>query len=875
MSNYYKQSIKEIEQNLKTSARGLSTNEVLARRRKYGANTLPKKKKDGILKIFLGEFVDPIIILLLIAIVVSFFVGEIIDAIAIIVIVLVDAIIGTYQENKANNTADALSELVKDEVRVVRDGKEVSIGVEDLTIGDLVILESGDKVSADMRIIEAHNFTVDESILTGESVQVVKTSDPLMKEKLSISDQENMIFSGTTVVSGRARAYVAEIGLDTELGKIANTLASTDDEKSPLTIRVEKFSKQISIIVIAVAIVIAILLIAKHTPGHEILLTVIAFAVSAMPEGLPLALTMALTIAANKMSKQNVIVRKLNAAESLGSCTVIASDKTGTLTVNQQTAKRILLPNGEEYQIEGTGYETKGKVKGNILEYAEEIGLYGALNNEADISGKTPIGDSIDIAFLVMAEKLGVKTRGIKILERIPYESENKYSAVFYEKDGKTYCTVKGSLEVVQKFCNKVNFTSGKNVTKLNRQNEFLAKDGYRVITIANGIVKKSEKYDIKNVKDLTFMGMVGFIDPIRKEAIDSIRECHEAGIKVLMITGDHPLTAFSIAKDLKLADDKTQVATGDDVAEAMKGSKRSFDDFIASKTVFARVAPLQKLKIVESLKRQGEFVAVTGDGVNDAPALKVANIGIAMGSGTDIARETADMIIIDDNFKSIVASVKEGRVAFANIRKIIYFLISCGLAESAFFCLAIACDMPMPLVAVQLLWLNVVTDGIQDLALSFETAEPSILKEKPRNPKESIFNRRLVREIAISGFIITAVVFAFYYYLIHGLHLEIVTARGYVMCLMVFIQNIHVFNCRSESRSAFSVPLRNNWFIVIGIFCTLLLQIVVMEVPLLSQFLQTVSIPTWTIFWLFVVASSILILMELYKNIASRFNKK
>lgn len=875
MANYYEQSIKEVEQSLKTSIHGLSSSEASARRRKYGANTLPKKKKDGILKIFFNEFVDPIIILLLIAIAVSFFVGEIIDAIAIIVIVLVDAIIGTYQENKANNTADALSKLVKDEVRVIRDGKEVSIGVEELTIGDLVILESGDKVSADMRIIEAHNFTVDESILTGESVQVVKTINPVTKKKLSISDQENMLFSGTTVVSGRAKAYVVEIGLDTELGKIANTLASTDDEKSPLTIRVEKFSKQISVMVIAVAIVIAILLIAKHTPGHEILLTVIAFAVSAMPEGLPLALTMALTIAANKMSKQNVIVRKLNAAESLGSCTVIASDKTGTLTVNQQTAKRILLPNGEEYQIEGTGYETKGKVKGNILKYAEEIGLYGALNNEADISGKTPIGDSIDIAFLVMAEKLGVKTRGIKILERIPYESENKYSAVFYEKDGKTYCTVKGSLEVVHKFCSKVNFASGKNVTKLNRQNEFLAKDGYRVIAIANGVVRKSEKYDIKNVKDLTFMGMVGFIDPIRKEAVNSIHECHEAGIKVLMITGDHPLTAFSIAKDLKLAEDKTQVATGDDVADAMKGSKRSFDDFIASKTVFARVAPLQKLKIVESLKRQGEFVAVTGDGVNDAPALKVANIGIAMGSGTDIARETADMIIIDDNFKSIVAGIKEGRVAFANIRKIIYFLISCGLAEAAFFCLAIACDMPMPLVAVQLLWLNVVTDGIQDLALSFETAEPSILKEKPRNPKESIFDRRLVREIAISGLIITAVVFAFYYYLINGLHLEITTARGYIMCLMVFIQNIHVFNCRSESRSAFSVPLHNNWFIAIGILCTILLQIVVMEVPLLSQFLQTVSIPTWTICGLFVIASSILILMEIYKNIAARFGKK
>ncbi len=875
MTNYYESTIKEIEQDLKTGPRGLSASEVTSRHQKYGANTLPKKKKDSIAKIFLSEFADPIVLLLLVAIAVSFFVGEIVDAVAIILIVLVDAIIGTYQENKANNTADALSKLVKDEVRVIRDGKEVSINVEDLTIGDLVVLESGDKIGADMRLVEVHNFTVDESILTGESVQVIKSTEPVLKKKVSISDQENMIFSGTAVVSGRAKAYVVEIGLDTELGKIADTLATTEDEKSPLTIRVEKFSKQISCMVIAVAIIIAILLIAKHTPGHEILLTVIAFAVSAMPEGLPLALTMALTIAANKMSKKNVIVRKLNAAESLGSCTVIASDKTGTLTVNQQTAKRILLPNGEEYQISGTGYETKGKVTGNILKYAEEIGLYGALNNEADISGKTPIGDSIDIAFLVLAEKLGVKTRGIKILERIPYESENKYSAVFYEKDDKVYCTIKGSLEVVEKFCSKANFATTKNTKKLKQQNESLAKDGYRVIALANGEVKRGEKYSIDKINNLTFMGMVGFIDPIRKEAITSIQECHEAGIKVLMITGDHPLTAFSISKDLKLADNEKQVATGDDVEDALRGTKRSFDDFIASKIVFARVTPLQKLKIVESLKRQGEFVAVTGDGVNDAPALKVANIGIAMGSGTDIARETADMIIIDDNFKSIVAGVKEGRVAFANIRKIIYFLISCGLAEAAFFCLAIACNMPMPLVAVQLLWLNVVTDGIQDLALSFETAEPSILKEKPRSPKDSIFDKRLVREIAISAAIITTVVFVFYWYLINKLGFDVTTARGYIMCLMVFIQNIHVFNCRSESRSAFSVPLRNNWFIAAGIFCTILLQIIVMQVPLFSRFLQTVSIPAWAICWLFITASSVLILMELYKNIASRFEKK
>ena len=875
MANYYEKDIKDIEAELKTTNSGLSSTEASTRRRKYGPNTLPKKKKDSIIKIFFHEFADPIVLLLVVAIIVSLIVGEIIDAIAILLIVLADAIIGTYQENKANNTADALSKLVKDEAHVIRDGKECSISVEQLTIGDLVLLESGDKIGADMRIIEAHNFTVDESILTGESVQVSKTANPIAKKNVSISDQTNMAFSGTTVVTGRAKAYVTEIGLDTELGKIADSLATTEDEKSTLTIRVEKFSKQISIMVLMVAIAIAILLIAKHTPGHEILLTVIAFAVSAMPEGLPLALTMALTIAANKMSKKNVIVRKLNAAESLGSCTVIASDKTGTLTVNQQTAKCILLPNGEEYQISGTGYERKGKVTGNVMRYAEEIGLYGALNNEADISGKTPIGDSIDIAFLVMAEKLGVKTHGIKILEQIPYESENKYSAVFYEKDGKMYCTAKGSLEVIQKFCSKVNFANGKNTIKLEQQNESLAKGGYRVIAIANGEVQKKENYGTNDVKGLTFMGLVGFIDPIRKEAVASINECREAGIKVLMVTGDHPLTAFSIARDLKLADNLSQVATGDEVADALRGTKRSFDDYIAGKTVFARVAPLQKLKIIESLKRQGEFVAVTGDGVNDAPALKAANIGIAMGSGTDIARETADMIIIDDNFKSIVAGVKEGRVAFANIRKIIYFLISCGLAEAAFFCLAIACDMPMPLVAVQLLWLNVVTDGIQDLALSFETAEPSILKEKPRDPKQSIFDNRLVREIAVSGVIITAVVFAFYWFLINRLNMEITSARGYVMCLMVFIQNIHVFNCRSESRSAFTVPLKSNWFIAVGIFCTLLLQILVMKVPIFSTFLQTVSIPAWAICWIFIIASSILVLMELYKNIISRFDKK
>ena len=872
---FYNKTTTDIFSELKSSEHGLSSKEASDRQAKYGKNILPKKKKDSILKIFIREFIDPMVLLLVAAIVASAVVGEVVDALVIAAIILVDAIMGTYQENKANNTAEALASLVTVKAKVFRDGQIHDIDAENLTIGDVVALESGDKITADMRLIDTQNFTVDESILTGESVQVAKTPDVVQKEKVAINDQSNMVFSGTTVVSGRAHAIVTGIALDTELGKIADSLANTEEEKSPLTIRVEKLSKQISILVLSVAALIAILLIVKQVPYNEIFVTVIAFAVSAMPEGLPLALTMALTIASNRMAKKNVIVRKLKAAESLGSCTVIASDKTGTLTVNQQTAKIILLPNGQDYQVSGTGFDTKGKVTGATLQNAEEIGFYGALNNEANIDHE-PTGDSIDIAFLVLAKKLGVKTNNVKVLHMIPYESENKYSAVFYEKNGETYCTVKGSLEVVRSFCSTIRFTndSAKDFRKLDQQNENLARDGYRVIALANGKVPRKEEYSEKDIKKLDFAGMVGFIDPIRKEAVASIRECHEAGIKVMMITGDHPLTAFSIAKDLKLVENFDQVATGNDVDVAFKEGKAHFDKFVSSKLVFARVTPIQKLNIVNSLKRQGEFVAVTGDGVNDAPALKAANIGVAMGSGTDIARETADMIIVDDNFKSIVAGVKEGRVAYSNIRKIIFFLISCGLAEAAFFCLAIAMDMPMPLVAVQLLWLNVVTDGIQDFAMSFEKAEKGILQEKPRDPKESIFDKSLLREIIVSGAIIASVAFVAYWFFCNILKMDIEVARGYTMCLMVFIQNVHVFNCRSERRSAFSVPIRRNPIMLFGILGTLLLQIIVMEVPFLSNLLQTVSIPALQMLGLFGIALIILVIMEIYKLIANSIAK-
>lgn len=871
---YYNKSTETVEHELETGKNGLSRKEATLRIKKYGKNLLPKKKKDSILKIFFREFKDPMIILLIVAIAASLFAGEIVDSIAIIFIVFIDIIMGTYQENKANNTAEALAKLVTAKTKVIRDGETISINAEELTVGDLVILESGDKISADLRIIESHNLTIDEAILTGESLQVAKNPNPIEEKNLAISEQTNMLFSGTTVVTGRAKAIVVKIGLETEIGKIADTINNTKETKSPLTIRVEKLSKQISALVLVVAIVITILLVLKDVPYHEIFLSVIALAVSAMPEGLPLALTMALTIASNKMAKQNVIVRKLKSAESLGSCTVIASDKTGTLTVNEQTAKKILLPDGKEYNISGTGFSFNGEVTGGNLEYVKEIATLGYINNEATVTEKKTLGDSIDIAFKVLGKKLKVSTKEIKPLEIIPYESENKYSAVFYERGGETYCTVKGSLEVVKSFCKDINFISASPHSKvLEKQNENLARDGYRVIALANGKVPKKSKYTIDDIGNLTFMGLVGFIDPIREEAISSINECKTAGIKVLMITGDHPLTAFSIGKDLNLTTTLDEVATGKEVDEALEKGKKHFDAFVKKKIIFARVTPHQKLEIVESLKRQGEFVAVTGDGVNDAPALKTANIGIAMGSGTDIARETADMIIVDDNFRSIVAGIKEGRVAYANIRKIILFLISCGLAEVTFFILSIVLDLPMPLVAIQLLWINVVTDGIQDFALSFEKAEPGILEEPPRSPKESIFNGALFREIAASGLIIGAIVFGTWYFLLkNGTPVEV--ARGYIMALMVFIQNIHVFNCRSELRSAFSVPITSNWLIIGGVVVSIILQSIVMEVPFLAQFLQTAPISFEHLAILFGLAMLVLVLMEIYKVIRKLITK-
>lgn len=863
---------------------GLTQEEAGKRLKEYGENTLPQKKPKPFILMLLKEFINPIVMILLVAMVFSFAVGELLDGFVILGIVFIDATIGAIQEKRAERVASSLSNMIKVKTKVLRDGQKIEIEAKNLVVGDIVFLESGDKVSADMRILECSNFTVDEALLTGESLNEEKGIEKV-KETTPLGDRTCMVFSGSSVITGRAKCIVVETGINTEIGSISTNLNAVEDQKSPLNIRIEKFSKQISVAIVAVAVVIFAIMLIQKNPFKDIMLVVIALAVSAMPEGLPLAVTMALTVASNRMGKKKVVVKHLNAVESLGSCTVIATDKTGTLTLNEQTAKIVALPDGNEFGISGSGYNDKGKLDckdEKFINLVSRIALMGDLNNEAQFKKQKDkfvyFGDSIDIAFKVFAAKMKTKLTGIKIIKQIPYESENKYSAVCFEENEKNYCTAKGSLEKILEFSSKM-IVDGKVVDidreKVEKQNELLAKRGYRVIALAEGKVAKKNSYDENDIKDLTFLGLIGFIDPVRPETKGSIAECHKAGIKVIMITGDHPLTALSIAKDINIAESELNIATGKDVEQMFALGEKEFDEFVKNKTVFSRVTPTDKLHIVESLKRQGEFVAVTGDGVNDSPAIKSAHIGIAMGSGTDVSKETADMIIMDDNFTSIVEGVKEGRCAYSNIRKITYFLLSCSIAEVLFFVLAMICGAGTPLLPIQLLWLNVVTDGFQDMSLSLEKPEPNIMSEKPRSTKESLFTKSMVSQCSVMGATVGFIVFGTWIVMTNVLKYDLVVARTLTMALMVFLQNAHALNCRSEKLSIFKMSYKSNWFFLFAVLGSVGLQILFMEVESLSVLLELETVSYLTLLVLLASSLVIIVISELYKLILKKIETK
>jgi len=874
----------EVMELFKSNVSGLSQQEVLHRLEKYGKNKLPEPERTTLLKIVLHQVLNPLIFILIAAAVASMAIGDFKDAIFIGLVILINSALGTYQEYNAEKSAESMRQLIDIKSKVKRENKIIEISAAEIVPGDIVLLESGMKVPADIRLLTANDLMVDESLLTGESVAIQKNTETLQGQ-ISIGDKTNMAFAGSIVLNGRGLGIAVATGVNTQVGIISEKVAGSQSAKPPLVLRMEKFIRQISVFIILLSVVLAIFLRYNGYDWEAIFFFVVALAVSAIPEGLPVALTVALSVATKRMAKRNVIVRKLTAVESLGSCTIIASDKTGTLTVNQQTAKVIKTPNEQIYKVSGEGYNGNGTVTkdGNIISINDNQNLYqlaliATFANEGQLSENNKVweylGDSMDVALLGMIYKLGIDPTEWEIEEKptsiIPYESEKKFSGCYYQKDGKKFIAVKGALETILEFCAKENH-NGKvkdiNVDLITQQANDLARNGYRVLAFANGVLEEDDTQDeAKSFANLTFQGIVGFIDPLRPEAITSVEECHRAGIKVLMITGDHPETARSIAKELSISDEDTPVITGEMLRKSGDFQGEKYKELVCSSTVFARVSPTQKLEIVDVLIRNGEFVAVTGDGVNDAPALKRANIGVAMGGGTDVAKEVGSMIVVDDNFSSIVAGVEEGRFAYDNVRKVIFLLISTGAAEIVLFLLSIAMGLPLPLLAVQLLWLNLVTNGIQDVALAFEGGEPDAMKRKPRKTTEKIFNDVMIKKTIVSAITMGGIVFGLWYYLNHYTDMTELHARNIILLLMVFMQNFHAFNSRSERESVFRVPLSRNWILVIGVFLAQGIHIMSMYLPFMQTVLRVEPITLNEWFYTLLLAVPILVSLELYK---------
>jgi Ca2+-transporting ATPase len=883
-------SIESVFASLKSSLHGLTHNEAVARLEQYGQNALPQAKLPRIGTVFFRQFVSPLIYVLVAAALLSLMIQEWSDAGFISAVLFINAVIGTIQEYSAQRAAAALQELVSMRCQVLREGETYEINAEELVIGDIVLLESGDKVPADLRLFLCHDLEVDESLLTGESLPVLKDRNATLAADVALGDRVNMLFTGTLVVRGRARGVVVSTALNTALGSIAVDVLFKQPPKAPLQVRMDRFTHRVAIFVGIAALIMFAVAMMRGTPFDEVFLLAVALAVSVIPEGLPVALTVALAIGMRRMAKRNVIVRRLLAVEALGSCTFIATDKTGTLTVNQLTARCIALPNSDVWQVSGEGVipdgtilTPRGALSVDEKTLLQRLCQVAVLTNEGFLgrtdSGWSHHGDAVDVAFLVMAHKAGIvkaeMANSFPEIASIPYESERLFSASLNEVNGRQCAFVKGALERLLPMCTTM-ATPVQDVSLeqslIEQQAYTLASSGYRVLALASGNFELSpgEIFSEEHLQGLTLIGLVGIIDPLRTEAKAAVAACRRAGIEVAMITGDHPATAFAIAQELYMVDRADQLVSGHELRLALDSG--TIDQLTREARVFARVGPHQKLDIVQSLQRNGHFVAVSGDGANDAPALRAAQVGVAMGvSGTDVARETADLIIADDNFASIVAGVEEGRIAYSNVRKVIFLLISTGAAELVLFALALLTGLPLPLIAVQLLWLNLVTNGIQDIALAFEPGEGDELHHQPRSPREHIFNRLMIERVVVSALTIGIVAFLVFQWLI-ARDFSLDEARNGTLLLMVLFENVHVFNCRSEVRSAFQHnPLRNP-ILLIGTTIAQLVHIGAMYTPWISDVLhiQPVSPQHWL--ELLGLALTVLIVMELHKAVRRWF---
>ncbi len=857
---------KNIEQTfsiLETSTSGLTSKEVQRRQEQYGPNILPSKPEKTFFAHFLQQFKSPIIYILLLAAFMALIIQEYTDAGFILAVLFLNAVIGTYQEYSASQKAKLLENLIKTYAMVLRDDGIEEIDSPYIVPGDIVMFEPGTKVAADIRMTETKNLMVDESLLTGESLDVNKDALFLSDNNdLLLPERKNMLFAGTYISSGRGRGVVSAIGKDTEAGKIAQLLDKESKAKIPLLEKMEKLSFTISIVIGIMVLILFAIGLLKGMTFYALFLFSVALAVSTIPEGLPVAITVALTSASLAMSKRNVIVRKLAAIEGLGACTLIASDKTGTLTQNKLSVEYFISPH-KIYDTD-TMHEAHDKV------YLASILCNEMHYEESKEGGVDFFGDQVDIALARFAanadESYVTSSKSYRKIDEIPYEPVNRFSAVMMEQDDRVYQFSKGSPETVLEHCN---VTQEEKKDILADVDEWALK-GYRTIALAH---KESVDESTISLNNFTYLGFVAIIDPVREESPDAIKKAQEAGIKVVMITGDHPNTALSIAQELGIASSKESVMGDKELLAWEKNGAKAED--LKGKTVFSRVTPEQKMKIVMAYQTLGHYVAVTGDGVNDAPALRHANIGVAMGkSGTDIAKASSDLILTDDNFVSIVSGIEEGRRAHDNIRKVIYLLISTGFAELVLVMLSFITGLPLPLLPVQLLWLNLVTNGIQDVMLGLESAEPGLLKRKPRSPQEPIFNKLMLRRIVVGGLYIGIVSFVLFYFLLQSGE-SVESARNIILLLMVLFENVHVFNSRTEINYLYKMKYKNSIVLISLVIFTQILHITSMHIPFMQNVLsaQPVSFDIWL--ELAIIAIGLVVVMEADKWFTLRKEKK
>ncbi len=877
--HWHAESAEAIVRGLESTESGLTTTEVSRRQHRYGLNVLPEKGPTPLWKIVLRQFVSPLIYILVAAAVVSAMIGDFKDALFIGVVLLLNTIIGAYQEWQAEQSSHALKKLLSMHAHVERDGKVREINAEYVVPGDVLWLESGNRVPADIRLLSSQGLEVDESLLTGESLAVTKDSLWIGREAATLADRQNMTFAGSLVARGRAKGIVVATGTATNVGQLALDVMGSGGGKPPLLERMERFTNYVAVGTLMAAAGIGLL--GSILWGYtlvEAFFFVVALAVAAIPEGLPVAITVALAVATTRMARRNVIVRNLTAVEGLGSCTLIATDKTGTLTCNELTVREICLANGDVFAVTGEGFTPKGEVldAGRPIQSTDRSDLTVlvqavVLCNEADLhpnNGEwTWHGDAVDIAALSLGVKIGIhRSQSLKTFPQacsIPFESERQFAGSFHRNGQRTDVFVKGAPERIFEMCGSQ--VSPAVQMRLNQAALGMASRGLRVIAVASGSLNEVLQGNQcpPQPKNLNLLGLMGMLDPLRAGAREAVAECQRAGVLVSMVTGDHRVTALAIARDLGLADREDQVVTASDLEGK---SVEQLGAMVEKVRVFARVTPRQKLQIVEAARKAGHYVAVTGDGVNDAPALRAANIGVAMGkAGTDVAREAADLVISDDNFSSIVGGIEEGRIAYDNIRKVIYLLVSMGAAELLMVLLAVLSGSPVPLLPVQLLWLNLVTNGIQGVALVFEPGEGDSLRRKPRSPSEAIFNRLMVERLLVATLVVGGGGFLVYdIALKFGWAVE--DARNLLLLAMVLFENFHVGNCRSETRSALALsPLRSPvlFFGTLGAF---LLHVVAMYVPFMQDMLTTKPVDLWL--WGVVIGVSVLIVpaVELHK---------